>query len=80
MNRGASARLGGRVLVPFAKTIRVTFPRRGALVWNRPAGVEVEERGELRFLPVPDWTRRIQWALLAAAAAVFLLSRFFRGR
>jgi hypothetical protein len=40
----------------------------------------VERAGEKVFLPIPDWTRRLQWALLAAGFAVFLLSRFFRGR
>ena len=53
---------------------------RTALVWNRPLGVEVEGPGEKWFLPVPDRTRRLQWALLALGAAVFLLSRFLRGR
>ena len=79
--RGTAVAHGGRVLVPVARTWRARLPMfRADFVWNRPLGVEVEGPGEKWFLPVPDRTRRVQWALLALGAAVFLLSRFLRGR
>ena len=72
---------GGRLLVPVGRSWTLPLPgRRAAFVWNRPLGVEVQGPTETVFLPVPDRTRRVQWALLAAGFAVFLLSRFFRGR
>jgi len=79
--RSEAIRHGGRVLVPVARTwgLRLSGGR-AWFVWNRPLGVEVERGGETWFLPVPDRTRRVQWALLALGAAFFLLSRFFRGR
>ncbi|HKF44281.1 MAG TPA: hypothetical protein VKG01_14355 [Thermoanaerobaculia bacterium] len=79
--RGPAVRHGGRVLVPVGRTWGLRVPwSRAAFVWNRPLGVEVEGPGEQRFLPVPDRTRGIQWALLGLGAAVFLLSRFLRKR
>lgn len=79
--RGETVRHEGRLLVPVARVWSLRLPgRRAAFVWNRPFGVEVEGGGEKVFLPVPDRTRRVQWALLAAGFAAFLLSRFFRGR
>ena len=81
IRRSGAVRHGGRVLVPVGRTWGLRIPGRPAVVyWHRPLGVEVEGPGEKRFLPVPDRTRRIQWALLAIGAAVFVLSRFFRGR
>jgi len=79
--RGRAVRHGGRVLVPVGRTWGLRLPGRPAFfVWNRPFGVEVESSGEKWFLPVRDQTRRVQWALLALGAAVFLLSRLLRGR
>jgi hypothetical protein len=79
--RGETVRHGGRLLVPLGRSWSLRLPgRRAAFTWNRPLGVEVEGAGEKVFLPIPDWTRRLQWALLAVGFAVFLLSRFFRGR
>lgn len=79
--RGEAIRHGGRILIPVGRSWTMPLPGgRGAFVWNRPLGLEVEGPGEKVFLPVPDRTRRGQWGLLAAGFAVFLLSRFFRGR
>jgi hypothetical protein len=79
--RGTAVHHGGRVLVPVGRTWSSRLPGlRSVLVWNRPLGVEVEASGERWFLPVPDRTRRLQWAFLALGAAVFLISRFLRGR
>jgi hypothetical protein len=79
--RGEAIRHDGRLLVPVAGSWSLRIPGcRAVAVWNRPLGVEVEGPGEKAFLPVPDRTRRVQWALLAAGFAVFLLSRFLRRR
>ena len=61
----------GRTLVPMARSFLLRLPGDyGTLVWNRPAGVRVEEASGLtRFLRVTDPTRRIQIGLLAAGLA-----------
>ena len=79
--RGEAIRHEGRLLVPVARTWSLRMPGgRAVAVWNRPLGVEVEGPGDRVFVPVRDRTRRVQWALLGAGFAVFLLSRFFRRR
>jgi len=48
----------------------------GALVWNRPVGVRVEDPSGARWLRITDPTRRIQLGLLAAGlAAAFVVGR-----
>jgi hypothetical protein len=80
--RAKGLRHGGRLLVPVSRTVTVRLPgRAGGLVWNRPLAVEVRESGERRVLPIPDWTRRLQWFLLGAGAtAAILLRRAARHR
>ena len=45
---------------------------RGGLVWNRPAGVIVDENGESITVPTRDVTRLVQWSLLALGAGAAL--------
>jgi hypothetical protein len=79
--RGNAIRHGDSVLVPVARSWSPRRPGRiGALVWNRPVGIEIERSGEIQFLPVPDYTRRLQLLALGIGAAAFVLARFFRRR
>lgn len=82
---GAETRAGGevghgkRVLIPMARALLLRLPgSAGGLVWNRPFGVLVREGASGRLVRVPDWTRRIQWSLLAAGLAAAVLARLFR--
>ena len=72
----------GRTLVPVARSFLLRSPgERGGLVWNRPAGVRVEDAAGTRWLPISDPTRRIQLGLLAAGlAAAFFVRRARRRR
>ena len=72
----------GRTLVPMARSFLLRLPGKGAgLVWNRPAGVRVEDPSGARWLRITDRTRRIQWSLLAAGlAATFVVARARRQR
>jgi len=79
--RGAPVEHGGRVLCPVAQTLSLWLPGlAGGLVWNRPLGVEVEERTRKHFVRVPDRTRQIQWLLLGTGLAVGFLVRRIRRR
>src|SRR5262249_58572403 len=79
--KGNAMRHGDSVLVPIARSWTPRRPGRiGALVWNRPVGIEVERSGEMLFLPVPDYTRRLQLLALGIGAAAFVLQRIVRRR
>ena len=56
----------------------------GGFVWNRQAGVIVDENGETQTVPAPIATRRIQWTIyglgLGAAAAAIVAIRARRRR
>ena len=67
----------GRTLVPMARSFLLRLPGQGAgLVWNRPAGVRVDDPSGARWLRITDPTRRVQLGLLAAGlAAAFVVSR-----
>jgi hypothetical protein len=75
----------GRVLTPRTRAMLLRFPGlRGGFVWNRPAGVIVDENGERVTVPTRDVTRFVQWTLLglgaAAALAVAIRARGRRPR
>jgi len=53
---------------------------RAAFVWSRPDAVLVEEGSETKRLRVPDRTRQIQWALLAAGLLAGSLAAMRRRR
>ena len=74
---GASIVHHGRRLVPAARSFLLRLPgEHGGLVWNRPAGIHVEDESGARWIPIIDPTRRIQLGLLAAGlAAAFLVHR-----
>ena len=74
---GAPIEVGGRILIPVSENL-VWRASRGAVVWNRPRGVLIREGEMRRLVPVPDATRRIQWALLAAGAVAALGIRLAR--
>ena len=79
--RGDAIRQGDSVLIPVARSWSPRRPGRfGALVWNRPVGIEVERSGEVLFLPVRDYTRRLQLLALGIGAAAFVLPRLVRRR
>ena len=66
----------GRVLLPMARSFLLRLPGdRAALLWNRPAGVRIQDASGTRWLRIPDTTRRIQIGLLAAGAATAFLVR-----
>jgi hypothetical protein len=70
---------GNRVLVPLARSLRLRLPgNAGGLVWNRPFGVLVREEARGRLVHIADWTRRIQWSLLAAGFAAAVVARLVR--
>ena len=67
---GTPSSHSGRVLTPRTRAMLLRFPGlRGGFVWNRPAGVLVDENGERVTVETPDITRRVQWALLGLGAA-----------
>jgi hypothetical protein len=77
--RGPEVPHGKRVLIPVAKAVRHHLPGGAAgFVWNHPFGLVVKDDAGSRFLRVPDWTRRIQWSLLAAGLAAGMLARLLR--
>lgn len=77
--RGAEVPHGERVLIPVAKAARHHLAGGGGgFVWNHPFGLVVRDDGGSHFLRVPDWTRRIQWSLLAAGLAAGMLARLLR--
>jgi hypothetical protein len=84
--RAPAVRCGGWTLVPETRRLRLTLPlgrrARAGLSWSWPAAVRVQAaNGEPRRLPVADWTRRVQIALLAAGGiAGLLLARRARAR
>ena len=51
----------------------------GGFVWSAPLEVVVESAGRSSSTPVPDVTRRVQLALLAAGLAGALLTRLASG-
>jgi hypothetical protein len=70
---------GKRVLIPLARSLRLRLPENaGGLVWSRPFGVLVREGARDRLIPIADWTRRIQWSLLAAGFAATVVARLVR--
>jgi hypothetical protein len=76
---GQSYKVGDYRVTPMARATRIRIPGTNAgLVWNRPASVVAEyPDGETVVLPVRDYTRIIQVALLGAAlgaAAAWLLA------
>ena len=76
-NYGASIAHHGRRLVPAARSFLLRLPGEyGGLVWNRPAGIRVEDESGARWIPIIDSTRRIQLGLLAAGiGAAFFVHR-----
>jgi hypothetical protein len=79
--RGRPISHGRGVLVAVARSVRADSPGgRGGLVWNRPVGVEVDDPGGRRFVPIPDPTRRIQFLLLGSGIAAAALLRLFLRR
>jgi hypothetical protein len=72
----------GRTLVPMARSFLLRLPgEAGALLWNRPVGLRVEEPSGSRTLRITDPTRRIQLGLLAAGlVAAFFVRRARRRR
>ncbi|HEX4439265.1 MAG TPA: hypothetical protein VH854_04290 [Thermoanaerobaculia bacterium] len=70
---GKSTFRAGRELTPRTGTMLLRFPgMSGGFVWNRPAGIVVDENGERVVVRSRGLTRQFLWALigLGAAAAV----------
>lgn len=60
----------GRTLVPVTSALCLRAPGGlGGLVWNRPAGVRIEDTEGSHWLPVRDRTRELQWLLLGVGLA-----------
>jgi hypothetical protein len=77
--RGPACEAAGKTLIPVARALLLRAPAGiAALVWSRPAAVEVLAAGERRLLRIEDTTRRIQWLLLGAGLAAGLLLRWRR--
>jgi hypothetical protein len=69
------------ILTPVSRALRLRFlGGAGALVWSRPFGVEIAERGFSRFVRVKDPTRRIQIGLLATGLVAVVSLRLLRSR
>lgn len=80
---GKPITIGKTRIVPYSKTLRVTFPQNnGGLIWNRPVSVLVTDaEGEETVIPVPDITRRTQIAIIASGfLTVLLVWLMTRGR
>jgi hypothetical protein len=74
---------GQWTVTPVAQNLRIDFPRRGGLIWNRPTGVLVRAPGGEKdhWLPIPDLTRRAQIAIWAGTVVIVMIaSMFFRRR
>lgn len=61
-------------ITPLARSLTVRW-RQAGWVWARPAAVLVERDGRTERVPVPDWTRRIQFGLLGAGLFAALIAR-----
>ena len=84
---GKASTQAGRVLAPRTRAMLLRFPGlSGGFVWNRSAGVIVDENGEMQTVPTPIATRRTRWTILglglgaAAAAVVAIRARRRRNR
>jgi hypothetical protein len=68
---GEPYRLGETRLIPFMRSLRMNIRGgRSLFFWSRPASMlVVSPDGTEQVFPIPDLTRRVQWALLAAGLA-----------
>ena len=70
----------GRKIVPFSQALILSFPGApGGLIWNRPVSVLVQESdGSEIVIPVVDYTRRVELALLGATAGFMFFLALYR--
>jgi hypothetical protein len=71
---GASIAVGEAKVTPQSRALVVRLPF-GGFVWNRPAAVLVERRGQTQRVPIVDVTRRLLWAMMALTALLWLMGR-----
>lgn len=77
---GEAIQVDGRELVPVSRALTIgSFKVPLGLSWNRPAGLLVRRQdGTESWVPIKDYTRRAQLALLVTAMLTMLLA--WRGR
>ena len=78
---GKSTYRSGRELTPRTGTMLLRFPgMSGGFVWNRPAGIVVDENGERVAVRHRGLPREIQWALLGLGTAAAVVAGVARWR
>ncbi|HNB51866.1 MAG TPA: hypothetical protein PK530_07980 [Anaerolineales bacterium] len=74
---GDPIQAGQTRLIPFAQTVRLTFPA-GGFTWHRPTAILAQTPdGKEIVLSVPDVTRTAQWTLLGLGVLGAFLIWFF---
>jgi hypothetical protein len=70
---GPPLRAGNHVIRLEARSLRLTVPGAGSLIWTRAVSVQVQSPGgEERIIPVRDVTRWVELTLWAAPALLAL--------
>jgi len=78
---GKSAYRSGRELTPRTGTMLLRFPgMSGGFVWNRPAGILVDENGERVGVRTRGLPRQVQWTLLGLGVAAAVAAGVARWR
>ncbi len=77
---GKPLHAAGRKITPFSQALILNFPGAPAgLVWNRPVSVLVRESdGSEIVIPVIDYTRRAELALLGVVAGFTMMLAIYR--
>lgn len=82
LSLGKPVRVGAGELTPYSRATIVHLPGLlGGIVWSRPGGVLVKrEDGSEIALPIPDATRRAQFAILGLGLLGGLVARLVLGQ
>ena len=73
LESGESVAVAGMRVTPLARVLELRW-RGGAVVWNRPVGLAVEQDGQVTQMPIPDVTRMVQVVLALFAALLSMLT------
>ena len=81
--QGEPVTVGEHRLVPIVRALWISIGRPGGILaagWarSRPVAVLDTYRGHTRRIPIPDVTRRVQWALLAVPILLLAGARLAR--
>ncbi|MGH2496894.1 MAG: LPXTG cell wall anchor domain-containing protein [Ktedonobacteraceae bacterium] len=67
-------------IIPLIRVVKVRWPG-GALVWNRPAAIEVQQGDSERKMPIQNVTERANFAIVLTGLVLTLgMSLFLKRR